>query len=201
MRQAGGQVGLPFQDGDLVSESAHLLGDGVEPGVQGPLDVGQQVGGLAVAGRHLGRARQRGLKRWPGRHRDYAGVRRIVVRPPRNRLGTIPVLVVEIEVGRHLVDRGRGYFPGLVGVGVEEKIVAQDVDQARHAIGIAVDGLEGSLAENSSLTVSSGLQAKADIIAYFLLWQGGNVATDLDALAQLEQLRRGEQRFEFRLPG
>src|SRR5438309_8564621 len=108
---------------------------------------------------------------------------------------------MQLKVTRHLMDQARRdpFVPP--GEGVNRRMVAEDVNDARHSEGVVVDALDG-LRRKDRLAVRAGdAQSFLDVATSLRRRELGCFVTQRNPLPKLPQPWFSEFQFEFRLSG
>ena len=87
----------------------------------------------------------------------------------------------------------------LVRVTDEQAVVAQDIDEARDAVRVGGDALDGGVREQPRVGSAGDVETAPDIAPRLLAREGPDHAAHAEALPELAELRAGERVAQLRL--
>src|SRR5207302_10966979 len=108
---------------------------------------------------------------------------------------------MQLKFTRHLVNQARGdpFVP--LGEGVNQRMVAEDVDDARDSAGVVVDALNGFWRKDRLAVRAGDAQSFLDVATSLRRRELGCPVTQGNPLPKLPQPWLSEFQFEFRLSG
>ncbi len=149
------------------------------------------------------------LPRWYGRRIRRSRYVHSRSRLHRNQMGALAVTgvsgpsdgfqVVKLKLPRHLSDDVLWYWLNVLHICTDQRVLAEQVYDARDPLGIKIHGVHG-LGRKDSIAVGTGdMQARLNVIVSLLEGKSGGFASNRNSLLDLTQLRPFESLFKLRL--